>query len=162
MRFPCGWTCFLALVIVVSKIVMMVSVSRDAQIRQYESSLSPELRAVYIKISGERLRIYSQGYMLGLFLAFGVIAYMVYGGNKREFSTMSMVCMAVLISFCTSYFYYTLTPKTDWMLAHVKGKEETKAWLQYYIKMKNYYHASFLVGVVAVGVFAFAFRGQCA
>ena len=36
MKMPCGITCVLAIVIIISKIVMSFSVANDPQIKQYE------------------------------------------------------------------------------------------------------------------------------
>ena len=70
----------------------------------------------------------------------------------------SMVCITVFIAFFTNYFYYILTPKTDWMLNHIDSREQTKAWLEMYRTMQVYYHSSLVVGIIAVGLITFAFR----
>jgi hypothetical protein len=51
-----------------------------------------------------------------------------------------------------------LSPKSDWMLNHVNSPEQTKAWLQMYRAMSYNYHMGLALGILAVGVFAFAFR----
>lgn len=74
-----------------------------------------------------------------------------------------MVCIVLATSFLTNYFYYILSPKTDWMLNHVEGpeaqaKQQVQAWLQMYRTMQFYYHAGLVLGILGVGVLAFAFR----
>jgi hypothetical protein len=44
------------------------------------------------------------------------------------------------------------------MLNHMQDPEETKAWLAMYRGMQVYYHTGLVLGLVAVGTFAFAFR----
>ena len=44
------------------------------------------------------------------------------------------------------------------MLDYIKTPEQTKAWLQMYRGMQVYYHSGLVLGIIAVGVFAFAFR----
>jgi tetrahydromethanopterin S-methyltransferase subunit B len=44
------------------------------------------------------------------------------------------------------------------MLNHINSPEQTKAWLTVYKTMQFNYHFGFVIGVVAVGVLAFAFR----
>jgi hypothetical protein len=161
MKMPCGITCVFAAIILISKIVMTLSVANDPRIKQYEKRFSPELREVYKRISQERLSIYVQGYTIGFILAVLVILYNTQI-TKRPLSGMSMVCLAITISFAVSYFYYTLSPKTDWVLHHVKKETDVKAWLEAYRAMQWHYHSSFVVGLVGVGVLAFAFRGSCA
>jgi hypothetical protein len=51
-----------------------------------------------------------------------------------------------------------LSPKSDWMLNHINNPEQTKLWLQMYRTMSVYYHIGLVLGIIAVGFFAFAFR----
>jgi uncharacterized membrane protein YkgB len=51
-----------------------------------------------------------------------------------------------------------LSPKTDWMLNHIKTNEQNKIWLEMYKTMQFNYHMGFVIGIIAVGVFAFSFR----
>jgi hypothetical protein len=60
--------------------------------------------------------------------------------------------------FITNYFYYTLYPKSDWLLNYLKNPEEIKNWLRLYKEMQYNYHMGLVLGIIAVGVFAFAFR----
>jgi len=73
-------------------------------------------------------------------------------------SWQSMVCLTVSVAFITNYFYYILTPKTKWMLDSIENKDEIQAWLQMYKSMQTYYHGGLAFGVIAIGLFAFAFR----
>jgi hypothetical protein len=56
------------------------------------------------------------------------------------------------------YFFYTMYPKSKWMLDSIKDQEQTKAWLNMYKHMQLYYHLGFLFGIIAIGVLAFAFK----
>ena len=73
-------------------------------------------------------------------------------------NTISLVCTVMATCFLTNYFYYMLSPKSDWMLNHVNGPEQTKAWLQMYREMQYNYHFGLVLGIAAVGMMAFAFR----
>jgi uncharacterized protein YacL len=160
MKMPCGITCLFALVVIVSKVIMMLSVANDPRIKQYEKQFTPELQVVYKRISKERLSIYTQGYTLGLILS---VMFILYNTQiaRRPMSAVSMVCLAITISFFVSYFYYSLSPKSDWVLNHVSGEKDVKAWLEVYRAMQWHYHGSFVVGLIGVGALAFAFRGSC-
>jgi hypothetical protein len=93
--------------------------------------LPKDLQIRYENISRERMMISYYGYGLGVLLSLVIIFY-----NKKMkgklLSNASLVCIVLSVSFFTNYFYYMLSPKTDWMLNHVKNPEETKAWLQMY------------------------------
>jgi len=124
---------------------------RDIYIQQ----LNEQQRIAYSTIVKERLDISIKGYLLGAVLSSIVIAY---NYNKKRFQASSVVCMVLAISFITNYFYYMLSPKSDWMLNHVESKEQTEAWLQMYRSMQYYYHLGLVLGIVGIGVFAYAFR----
>lgn len=100
---------------------------RNDVVQKYKSSLSPELQDRYQKIKEERMKISCQGYGLGLVLALFVILTL-----RRKMNTLGLVCTVVAVSFVTNYFYYTLSPKSDWMLPHMNSKEEVNAWLMMY------------------------------
>lgn len=158
---PCGITCLLALVIIISKIIMTISVANDPRIKQYELQFRPELQEVYKRIANERLSIYVQGYTLGFILS---VLFILYNTQiaKRPMPIIAMVCLVITISFFVSYFYYSLSPKTDWVLNHVSGEKDAKAWLEVYRAMQWHYHSAFVIGLIGIGMFAFAFRGSCA
>jgi len=126
-------------------------------VKQYKSSLSNELKTKYDKISQERLKISYQGYALGVLLSLGLIFYnLKIKGTKISNSTL--VCLVVATAFVTNYFYYILHPKSDWMLNHLNNQKEVNAWLQMYREPQFNYHSGLVLGIIAVGIFAFAFR----
>ena len=73
-------------------------------------------------------------------------------------NNISLVCIVVATAFITNYFYYMLYPKSDWMLNHMNNQDEVKAWLLMYKEMQYNYHMGLVLGIIAVGIFAFAFR----
>ena len=75
-------------------------------------------------------------------------------------STTSMVCLVLATSFITNFFYYILSRKKNWMLNSIDTPEQTKAWLKMYRGMQVYYHTGLVLGIIAVGFFAHAFRIQ--
>jgi uncharacterized membrane protein YkgB len=131
--------------------------SKSEVVKQYKTRLPKDLQVRYENISRERMMISYYGYGLGVLLSLVIIFY-----NKKMkgklLSNASLVCIVLSVSFFTNYFYYMLSPKTDWMLNHVKNPEETKAWLQMYREMQFNYHLGLVLGIIAVGVLAFAFR----
>jgi hypothetical protein len=157
MKPPCKLSCAVSTVFIVATFYMMYAISQSDIVREYEKTLSPELAEVYKKIAGERTRIYYYGYLLGIILA-GV--FILYNSKVRNvpFSSMPLVCIVVSISFFTNYFYYILSPKTTYMTEHLKNQAEMKAWTKMYKGMQKYYHTGLVFGLIAVGIFGFAFR----
>ena len=123
----------------------------------YKDQLPYDLQKRYEKISEERKMISLYGYGLGLILSLFIVTYnLKFKGKKMNSS--SLVCAVMATCFLTNYFYYVLSPKSDWMLNHINDKDQIKAWLQMYREMSFNYHAGLVLGILAVGILAFAFR----
>jgi glucan phosphoethanolaminetransferase (alkaline phosphatase superfamily) len=153
---PCKISCAISAVFIIAMIFMMSATSQNNIIQKYENQLSDELKITYKNIVNDRLQNYYIGYTLGFFLAL-IILFYNYRFRKIPASSLSVVCTVVALSFLINYFYYILSPKKDWMLNHIKTPEETKAWLEMYRGMQYYYHGGLAIGLLAVGIFAFAF-----
>jgi len=126
-------------------------------IKKYKASLSDDLQKRYIAISKERMMISCQGYILGFGLSLLIIFYNLQIKGVK-LSNFPLVCTVIATCFLTNYFYYMLSPKSDWMLNHMNDKKETTAWLEMYREMSFNYHAGLVLGIMAVGILAFAFR----
>jgi hypothetical protein len=157
MKCPCTLSCSIALVFIVSKIYMLNAMRTSQTIQNYQSQLPNRLQGVYQDIVSERSTIYYTGYALGVLLAVCIIFYNTQM-RKERVSTTSMVCTVVASAFVVNYFYYILSPKTNWMLDHIQTTEQNKAWLEMYRNMQVFYHSGLVLGLVGLGVFAFAFR----
>lgn len=157
MASPCKISCAVSIVFIIGMIYMMYAITNSNITGNYEKTLSKELVPIYKKITHERTSIYYYGFLLGFILA---ILFIVYNSKikKVPFSAMPLVCIVVSISFFTNYFYYILSPKTTYMTDHLKTPQEIQAWGTMYRGMQKYYHTGLVLGLIAVGVFAFAFR----
>lgn len=153
----CTISCFISAVFLIAMIYFNISTLNSEVVNKYKDSLSPDLQVVYDKIAKERLSISMCGYSLGLVLSIIIIFYNT-RLKRNRLGAKSLVCIVITTSFLTNYFYYTLSPKSDWMLNHLKTPEENKAWVEMYREMKYNYHLGFVLGIIAVGMLAFAFR----
>jgi hypothetical protein len=156
----CYYTCMLAFVFIFGMIYFHNATTKSGVVELYKYQLTPNLRQLYEKISKERLYINYYGYTLGLAVALIVIFYNISlsDRNSNKLSNVSLVCLTIVIAFSTNYFFYILYPKSDWMLKHINSPEQTKGWLQMYRSMQYNYHMGLVLGLVAVGLIAFAFR----
>jgi hypothetical protein len=153
----CAVSCMISAIFVIGMIYFYNLTDKSEIVKHYKSSLSSDLQKRYEKISEERTNISYQGYVLGVILSFGIIFYNV-RFRRSPMGTSSLVCTVVATAFITNYFYYILSPKSDWMLNHIINKEEIKAWLLMYREMQFNYHMGLVLGIIAVGILAFAFR----
>jgi uncharacterized protein YacL len=144
-------------IFIIGMIYFYIRTETDDVVKNYADSLTPELRARYENIKKERMRISCHGYLLGLLLS-AIIVMLLKRDKKNKISTLSLVCIVVATSFLTNYFYYMITPKSDWMLNHMESEEQVKNWLVMYKRMSYNYHMGLTLGIIAVGVFTFGFR----
>ena len=147
----CAISCMISAIFIIGMIYFYSMTEKSEIVKQYKNQLTPELQKRYEKITKERMTISFHGYGLGLILSFFII-------YLRKRRTFSLVCTVMATCFLTNYFYYMLTPKSDWMLNHVNSPEQVKAWLKMYREMSYNYHMGIVFGIIGVGIFAFAFR----
>jgi hypothetical protein len=153
----CTISCMISAVFIIGMIYFYNMTDKSTIVKHYKEKLSSDLQKRYDKIAKERMTISYYGYALGVILSLIIIFYnLKIKGAKM--TTFALVCTVMATCFLTNYFYYMLSPKSDWMLNHMGNQEEVKAWLQMYREMSYNYHAGLALGIVAVGVLAFAFR----
>lgn len=154
---PCSITCMIAVALIIAMIYFQNATSKSVIVKEYKKQLPSNLQNLYEKIASERMRINYYGYSLGLILSLIIILYN-YSFRKNKLTITSLVCLVIVVSFFTNYFYYILSPKSNYMLNHINSPEQTKAWLTMYKEMQYNYHFGMVIGIIAVGVLAFAFR----
>jgi len=144
-------------VFIIGMIYFYNMTNKSEIVKHYKEKLPSDLQKRYKTISEERKKISIHGYILGLVFSLFIIFYnLKFKGQKLN--TISLVCTVMATCFLTNYFYYMLSPKSDWMLNHINNPEQVKAWLQMYREMSYNYHAGLALGIIGVGILAFAFR----
>lgn len=135
-------------------------ISNDDFVKSYRTSLPNDLQKEYDNIVSERRQIYFTGYLIGFIVSIFIIIINV-RALKTKMPVMAMVCLVVVVSTVVNYFYYMLSPKSNHMVSLLTTDKQREDWLRVYKSMQYYYHSSFVLGAIAVGVFAYAFRGSC-
>jgi uncharacterized membrane protein YkgB len=153
----CSISCIISAIFIISMIYFYNMTNKSKIVKHYKEKLPRDLQNLYDKLSRERMMISYQGYTLGFIISLFIILYN-YFYKVRKFNVVSIVCIVLATSFLTNYFYYMLHPKSDWMLNHINNSEQTKAWLIMYREMQFNYHMGLVVGILGVGILAFAFR----
>ena len=153
----CTISCMISAVFVIGMIYFYNMTDKSEVVKHYKQKLSSDQQKRYEKIVEERTKISYTGYILGFVLSLFIVFYNM-NLKGAKLSNTSVVCVVIATSFLTNYFYYTLSPKTDWMLNHMNSQEEVRSWLQMYREMQYNYHMGIVLGIIAVGVLAYAFR----
>jgi len=152
----CAISCAIAFIFIVANIYCCAFSHRSGGvIQEFTAKLSPENQQRYAAITRERQGIYFMGLFLGFVLAMILLVccrkyFLGSGGNGPR---SGLLCMVAAVAFSVNYFYYILSPKSDWMVLHLKSEEETNAWLTVYRTMQVNYHAGLVLGIIAVVAF---------
>jgi len=153
----CAVSCMISAIFIIGMIYFYNMTNKSKIVKQYKDTLPMYLQNKYDQISEERKMIGFQGYGLGILISLFIIFYNLKIKGQR-LSSLPLVCIVVATAFLTNYFYYILSPKSEWMLNYLKDEAEIKAWLVMYREMQFNYHMGLVLGIIAVGIFAFAFR----
>jgi uncharacterized protein YacL len=155
---PCYTSCSIAIIFLLSEIFMHFFMIKNNVIKEYQDQLPENLKQIYKQIVDERIMIYYYGFLLGILLSIAIIMYNLQLKSSNKLTNTSMICIIVSTSFLINYFYYVLTPKSNYMLEHIESKTQIDAWLKMYSKMQYYYHLSLVLGIFSMGFFAATFR----
>lgn len=150
----CGVSCAIAFIFIVANIYCCAFSHRSGgPIQEFVAKLSQDNQRRYADITRERQGIYFMGLFLGFVLAMLLLVccrkYFIGTGGSRG----GLLCMVAAVTFSVNYFYYILSPKSDWMVLHLKSGEETQAWLKVYRTMQYNYHIGLVLGILAVVAF---------
>ena len=154
---PCTISCMISAVFIIGMIYFYNMTNKSEIVKHYKEKLPSDLQKRYENISEERRKISIHGYILGLIFSLFIIFYNLKLKGQR-LNTFALVCTVMATCFLTNYFYYMLSPKSDWMLNHINNPEQVKGWLLMYREMSYNYHAGLALGIIGVGILAFAFR----
>jgi hypothetical protein len=106
-------------------------------------STEPKQKKLYESIVDERLSIYLQGVVIGVIISL-VYLYFIKGTTD----VLKHSCIFTSISLFVQYIYYSLTPKSAWMVTNLKNQEQTQDWLDVYKFMKYRYHMGMVLGLI--------------
>ena len=159
----CMKCCSVAIIFIVAKIYMCVLAplildeNKMTVMKQLKETLTLEQQNTLDRIKKERLSIHLRGYGIGLLLS-SFFLYVKYFTRASSLTPNIMVCTTAAITFTANYFYYILSPKSDWMVIHLNTQGQKQAWLKMYRHMQFQYHVGFLFGILAV---IFMTKGVC-
>ena len=139
----CGISCAVAVVFIVASVYLALNAPHSKDKENFYRTLSPGLQARYEAIIQERKLIYMRGFALGLVLS--AVAIFACGARKP----VQMSCLAGAITLATTYLFYIIHPKTDYMVLHLDKTEQRTAWLNVYRSMQLEYHIGLVLGIGA-------------
>ena len=155
----CTISCMISTIFIIGMIYFYNMTDKSEIVKHYKASLPSDLQKRYENISQERKNISLRGYGLGLILSLLIIFYNVqFRHISFRGNTFALVCTVMATCFLTNYFYYMLSPKTDYMILHLNEENQRKEWLKINKTMQFKYHIGLLLGIVASMVLAYAVK----
>ncbi|MEI7669604.1 MAG: hypothetical protein WCJ33_05950 [Pseudomonadota bacterium] len=150
----CAISCSIAFILIIANAYCCSFGNKTTTIKEFISKLSPENQQRYRNKANERRKIYFTGLFLGFALSMLLLIccrtfFISNSGDSRG----GLLCMVAAVTLSVNYFYYILSPKTDWMVLHLKSEEEKHAWLKVYKTMQYNYHMGLVLGILAVVAF---------
>jgi uncharacterized membrane protein YkgB len=149
----CPISCFIAFIFIAGSIYLTLAVDKRKEYTDFMSQISPSNQERFRQIAQERQTIYFQGLGLGFIISLAFIAATKYTKIGVSVGKYATLCTVAAITLVTNYFYYMITPKSDYMLSHLESKRENTAWLNMYKTMQQNYHIGLLLGLLAVVAF---------
>ena len=154
----CGITCSLGLMFLTANLYVTFTADKTKQKQEFYNTLSEDKLEKYENIIKERRGIYLKGYVLGLILAFiSLFIYENFGWNDKR-KVLNKVCFIGGITLLVNYFYYMLSPKTDYMILHLNEENQREKWLTINKTMQFKYHIGLLLGIIASMVLAYSVK----
>lgn len=141
----CNIVCVIAVGLFASMLYVMLNYSDDSALAKFPSTLTSEQLSLYNNVIKERMTLFLQGLIAGLLL--GLIYLNV--GRSENGEVAKSQCIFTIIVLATTYFYYTLYPKSYSMLHTLSTEEQRAAWWDVYTEMKRRALLGFLIGVLA-------------
>ena len=154
----CATSCGIAATLIAGMAYCTYMGNRTQLMQDYLRTLTPDQQQIYAKIVEERRGIYLRGFGWGLLLSALLL------GIHHQYSAMSragLLCCVTAITLATNYFYYVLSPKSDWMVLHFKNNTQDAAnWLRVYRGMQVNYHVGLVLGIAGTVLLSNAFYSK--
>ena len=153
----CATSCGIAATLIAGMAYCTYMGNRSQLVNDYMQTLTPEQQQIYAKIVKERRGIYLRGFGWGLLLSAVLL------GIHHQYATMSrpaLLCTVAATTLTTNYFYYMLSPKSDWMVLHLNKTQDASNWLQVYRGMQVNYHVGLVLGIAGTILLSNAFYSK--
>ena len=156
----CATSCGIAATLIAGMAYCTYMGNRTKLVQDYMQTLTEDQKQIYAKIVEERRGIYLRGFGWGLLLSAILL------GIHHQYLTMSrtvLLCNVAAITLATNYFYYMLSPKSDWMVLHFKNDDnnnDAANWLRVYRGMQVNYHVGLVLGIAGTVLLSNAFYSK--
>lgn len=153
----CATSCGIAATLLAGMAYCTYMGNRSALVKNYMRTLTPDQQQTYLKITEERRGIYLRGFGWGLLLSALLLSI---HHQCASMSRAALLCTVAAITLATNYFYYVLSPKSDWMVLHFNKTQDASNWLRVYRGMQVNYHVGLVLGIAGTILLSNAFYSK--
>ena len=139
--YYCMNYCVIGAAFLGSSILTMMASKSSNNFVKFRKLLNQKQLEIYNNITKERMSIYIQGLILGILLAVLVTF-------NSSLKSTNKLCVFVVIALGVNYLFYSLYPKSTYMLLHLNSQQQNEAWLDIYKEMKLRCKLGLLLGLV--------------
>jgi len=133
--------CLVGAALVGSMVMNMLASKRSKNFKNFMALLDDNQQQVYKSVIKERMNIYIQGMVIGVILA-------ILCTFNNKLSRPNNICLFIVIALGFNWLYYSVYPKSTYMLTHLTSQEQNSAWLKIYKEMKLRCKIGLLLGVI--------------
>jgi len=133
--------CLVGAALLGSMIVTMLASKKSKNFVNFMNLLDDDQQQIYKSVIKERMSIYIQGLVIGVILA-------ILCTFTNKLTKTNKICLFIVIALGFNMLYYSLYPKSTYMLSHLTSKEQNEAWLKIYKEMKLRCKIGLLLGIV--------------
>ena len=145
----CYLSCAVAFGFIMASLFMIVSIkSQDIQ-KEFKQTLTAEQLQIYNEIMQERFNLYIVGTIIGFIVGLLILSI------TKDMDKIKRVCLFTVIVMSIQYIYYSIAPKSKWMLDYLTNEKSVKKWLEMYKYMKSKYEIGFVLGILGYLIFAY-------
>ena len=148
----CITSCFLAAIFLASMLYFNFMVDKNYINKTLTSTLSKELQDEYKKRILERRSIYMTGFFTGLIISL-ISLYIL--RKSIAFGGIPSACFLISLTYIVTLMYYYVTPKLPLFVTLLDKREDRENWNTLYHYMKYNYIASFVFGILFVGILGY-------
>lgn len=151
MKTQCISYCLVGAVLIGMKVMTMMASKTSKNFKHFIMKLDDNQKQIYKSVIKERINIYLQGMVLGIVIAL----FITYNSNMAKNNN---ICLFIVVALGINLLYYSLYPKSTYMLEHLHSQDQVKAWLNIYKEMKLRCKVGMILGFIG---YLFLGAGWC-
>jgi len=141
--------CLLSGGLVLGQLISFFICNKGEEYSKLIKVLDEKQRKILEKVSKERMELYIRGQIFGVLL--GIV--LVYLLKNPKIPLAMYGCLFVLTIYTTTYLYYRLSPKSDFLVRHLDKEEQRVAWLGMYNHMSRCHLIGSVMGIAGYFMF---------